>query len=119
MSTDLRGALDKLFALEKGWLDGDAGKPVTEEARERSDKVLSAMNAANNPSDSVFPTEDGGIRFYWSQSEDKMTVDIDPDGSVSLHRVGMTAGFQYLAFVDDSSLRAHLAVPATDSGDKL
>ena len=108
VSADLRHELDKLFALEEGWLDGDAGKPVTEEARERSEKVLNAMRAAGNPADSVFPVECGGLRFYWSESEDKLTVDIDPDGSVSLHRVGMPAGFQYLAFADEDSLRDHL-----------
>lgn len=112
MSTNLRTELDKLFALEKGWQDGDAGKPVTEEARERSEKVLRAMYAVNNPADSVFPNEDGGIRFYWSKSEDKLTVDIDPDGSVSLHRINMPSGFQYLAFVDESELRWHFKVIA-------
>jgi DsbC/DsbD-like thiol-disulfide interchange protein len=49
------------------------------------------MWACDNVAGSVFPTEDGGICLAWN-NETKLTVDVQPDGSVYVHKADITIG---------------------------
>lgn len=90
--------LEDLALLEDGWLDGDAGKAITVDALARAAEVADAAKELGNSTESVFPTEEGGVRFYWSESENQLTVDVEPSGDVSVHTVEMMSGvFQYVS----------------------
>ena len=81
----------KLRNLEEGWLDGEYGDPITDTALARAEEAVSAMWACDNVAGSVFPTEDGGICLAWN-NETKLTVDVQPDGSVYVHNADIVAG---------------------------
>ena len=109
MSANLRGDLDRLSALEDGWLDGDGGKSITPAAMARGREALNVISTSNNPATSVFPTEEGGVSFFWSRSEDMLTVDITPDGTMSMHRVSAPSMYQSEALANDDALRMLLS----------
>lgn len=81
----------KLRNLKDGWLDGEYGYRITETAFVRAEEAVSAMWACENLASGVFPIEDGGICFAWN-NETKLTVDVQPDGSVYAHKADIALG---------------------------
>ncbi len=81
----------KLRNLEEGWLDGEYGERITEIALARAEEAVSAMRVWGNFASGAFPIEDGGICFAWN-NETKLTVDVQPDGSVYVHKADISAG---------------------------
>lgn len=77
--------------LEDGWLDGEYGERISEVALVRAEEAVSAMQACENLASGVFPIEDGGICFAWN-NETKLTVDVQPDGSVYAHKADIALG---------------------------
>lgn len=105
----LAESLGAVMELEHGWLDGDSGNAVTAPARERAATIAEGLPAGHGDV-SVFPTEEGGVRFFWSESASKLTLDVEPSGDVCLHAVGMEPGtFQYVVLTEGESLVGHLA----------
>ena len=81
----------KLRNLKDGWLDGEHGNRIAETALARAEEAMSAMRVWGNFAGSVFPIEDGGICFAWN-NETKLTVDVQPDGSVYAHKADIALG---------------------------
>lgn len=101
--------LEDLSLLEDGWLDGDAGKAITADALARAAEVADAAKELGNSTESIFPTEEGGVRFYWSESENQLTVDVEPSGEVCVHTAELMSGaFQYVSLDWGVSLSEHL-----------
>lgn len=111
MTTTVRAALDALADLPQGWIDGQHGEKMAAAAIERGHAVIDAMEALRNVTDAVSPTEDGGVRFYWPDTEDELTVDVEPSGALYVH----TVDFEAATFRDDkipvdvTNLKAALA----------
>lgn len=80
-----------LRKLEDGWLDGEYGNRIAETALARAEEAVSVMQACGNVAGSVFPLEDGGICFGWGDCT-VLTVDIEPDGAVYVHRADIEVG---------------------------
>ncbi len=38
------------------------------------------MEDLGNVTGSVFPTEQGGVRFYWPLAENQLTIEVEPRG---------------------------------------
>lgn len=109
--TPAREALAALADLEEGWLYEDVGAPVTAEAMNRANEVLDAVENLQAPTPSVFPTEEGGVRFFWSETETQLTVDVEPSGDVCVHTAEMMSGtFQYVPLDWGVSLSEQLSV---------
>lgn len=85
-------ALAALTALEAGWLDGDAGEPITESALRITREVLEVVSELGAVTPSVFPTESGGVRLFWSRTETMVTVDVDPCGELYAHTADIPPG---------------------------
>ncbi len=106
-----REALISLTDLEDGWLDGDAGAATTAVALNRADEVLAAVNDLGAPAPSVFPTESGGVRFFWAETATQLTMDVEPWGDVCVHTAEMMSGvFQYVPLEWGVSLTEQLSV---------
>lgn len=107
MST-IADSLEGVFALDDGWLDGDAGRAVTNAAKERATDIAEGLTDGHGDV-SVFPTEDGGVRFFWSESVSRLSVDVEPNGDVCLHTADMKSGmFQYVVLTEGESLGEYL-----------
>lgn len=101
-------SLEGVFALEDGWLDGDAGSAVTDAAKERATAIAEGLTDGHGDV-SVFPTEEGGVRFFWAESASRLSVDVEPNGDVCLHTVSMKPGmFQYVVLTEGESLGEYL-----------
>lgn len=101
-------SLESVFALEDGWLDGDAGRAVTVNAKERAANIAEGLTEEHGDV-SVFPTEEGGVRFFWAESASRLSVDVEPNGDVCLHAAGMNPGiFQYVVLTEGESLGEYL-----------
>lgn len=81
----------KLRNLEEGWLDGEYGERISDTVLARAEEAVSAMVALDNLAGSVFPLEDGGICFGWGDCT-SLTVDVERDGSVYVHRADVEVG---------------------------
>ena len=93
-SQDTQHLLEQVTNLRKlddGWLDGEYGDHITESALTRAEEAVNVMQDCGNVAGSVFPIEDGGISFAWN-NETKLTVDVQPDGSVYVHRADVEVG---------------------------
>lgn len=75
----------ELSRLEQGWLDGELGEPVTDAAQRSAAVVIRSMERTGVATASVFPTEGGGVMFYWGGSPSMLTVEALPDGGLHLH----------------------------------
>lgn len=64
----------------------------TETLSPRVEAVLEAMQQADNLDALIFPMEDGSTRFYWAAAENKMTVDVSPDGEIYIHAADLATG---------------------------
>lgn len=97
LAEDVRASLDALAALERGWVDGEYGEPISPSVIERSRAVIDAMVALDTPACAVTPTEQGGVTFFWFDTENQLSVEVDPDGTLYAHTVDLKSG----TFMDD------------------
>ncbi|MET4164317.1 MULTISPECIES: hypothetical protein [Gordonia] len=84
--------LEALASLEEGWLDGDAGDAISAEVIDRGREVIKAMRNLGNITRSVFPTEEGGVRFYWPETENQLSIEVEPSGALYVHTADVEAG---------------------------
>ncbi|RMB75641.1 hypothetical protein AYK61_02570 [Rhodococcus sp. SBT000017] len=87
-----REALTALADLDEGWMDGEAGEPISDSVIQRGQMVIESMLALGNLTSTVFPTEEGGIRFYWSGNENQLSIEVEPDGAIYVHTADTDAG---------------------------
>lgn len=105
-----RMALGGLASLEEGWVDGDAGEAISAEVISRGAQVIDVMEDLGNVTRSVFPTEEGGVRFYWPRAENQLTIEVEPSGALYIHTADVAAGtFQDEAVPTDADLTDRLA----------
>ncbi|MBW4815950.1 MULTISPECIES: hypothetical protein [Rhodococcus] len=87
-----RAAVDSLADLDEGWLDGECGEPITAAVIERGRAVIDAMISLSNITRVVFPTEPGGIRFFWPEVENQLSIEVEPSGALYVHATDLRAG---------------------------
>ncbi|KAF0846478.1 hypothetical protein FNL39_105393 [Nocardia caishijiensis] len=87
-----RASVDALADLAEGWMDGESGEAISKLAIERAHTVIEAMISLGNFTRTIFPTEEGGIRFYWPEAENQLTIDVEPSGSLYIHAADVEAG---------------------------
>lgn len=105
-----RMALGGLASLEEGWVDGDVGEAISAEVISRGAQVIDAMEDLGNVTRSVFPTEEGGVRFYWPRAENQLTIEVEPSGALYIHIADVAAGtFEDEAVPTDADLTDRLA----------
>lgn len=105
-----RMALGVLASLEEGWVDGDAGEAISTEVISRGAQLIDVMEDLGNVTGSVFPTEQGGVRFYWPDAENQLTIEVEPSGALYIHTVDVAAGtFRDEAVPTDADLTERLA----------
>lgn len=92
LAADAQAALDRLTNLDEGWVDGNAGEAMSTEVVDRAVRLIDTMKCLGNVAESVFPTEQGGVRFYWPRTENQLTVEVEPSGTVYVHAVDTTVG---------------------------
>ncbi len=111
MTAAVRAALDTLAEIPRGWIDGQHGETPTAAVIVRGRAVIDAMDLLGNVTDTVFPTEDGGVRFYWPDTDDELTVDVEPSGALYVHTVDVEAATFRDSTIpaDVTDLRAALA----------
>lgn len=104
-------SLAELAALEQGWLDGDAGIPIAAAALNCAGSVLDSVTKSGTVAPSVFPTEEGGVQLFWSETDSKLTVNVEPDGGIAVHALDAhaAAGFQYMMFAEGEDISAFIA----------
>lgn len=88
----VRESLAVLAALEEGWLDGDAGQAISNLALIRAHAVINEMATLRNVTKSLFPTEEGGLRFYWPDTENQLSIEVEPSGALYIHTADLVAG---------------------------
>ncbi|MFD4460538.1 hypothetical protein [Nocardia sp. NPDC058480] len=94
----IRQLVGSLAALETGWIDGELGEPISPEVIDRSHAVIDAMIALGNITRTVFPTEEGGVRFYWPDAENQLSIEVEPHVALYIHTTDPSAG----TFADES-----------------
>ncbi|MEV5832867.1 hypothetical protein [Nocardia sp. NPDC052112] len=115
-----RASLDALADLGEGWVDGESGEKISAFVIERGHAVIEAMITLGNFTRIVFPTEEGGIRFYWPEAENQLTIDVEPNGDLYVHAADLDAGMfddgKISADVDDlpEALDSWLSEAAAD-----
>lgn len=91
---DLSSALKSLRALtnlEEGWLDGDSGEKVLQEAIAGAARIAQEIASRFSVVPAVFPTEDGGVQLAYGE-HGALTVDVEPNGSVYIHAADVAQG---------------------------
>ncbi|MFD4181980.1 hypothetical protein, partial [Rhodococcus sp. NPDC058514] len=100
----------ELAFLEEGWLDGEAGQAISTQVINRSVEVIDAMTNLGNVTRSVFPTEEGGVRFYWPDTENQLSIEVEPSCALYVHTADVAAGtFQDAAVPENADLTDRLA----------
>jgi type I restriction enzyme, R subunit len=113
-----RMVLGALASLEEGWVDGDTGEAISIEVISRGAQVIDVMEDLGNVTRSVFPTEPGGVRFYWPNTENQLTIEVEPTGALYIHTADVAAGtFQDEAVPKDADLTERLATWLVEQGD--
>lgn len=97
LAQDIRASLDALAGLERGWVDGEYGEPIGPSVIERGHVVINAMDNLNNIARTVTPTEHGGVTFFWLDTENQLSIEVNPDGTLYVHTVDLESG----TFMDD------------------
>ncbi|MFI6310830.1 hypothetical protein ACIBEK_12030 [Nocardia fusca] len=87
-----RQLVNDLANLEEGWIDGELGEAISPEVIERGNSVVDAMIALANITRTVYPTEEGGVRFYWPEAENQLSIEVEPDCALYIHAVDVAAG---------------------------
>jgi hypothetical protein len=116
LAEDVRASLDALAGLEQGRVDGERGEPISPSVIERGCAVINAMDALGNVARTVTPTEQGGVTFFWPDTENQLSIEVEPDGTLYVHTVDLESG----TFMDgrissdvnnlDGALRSWLAI---------
>ncbi|WP_109523550.1 hypothetical protein [Nocardia aurea] len=88
----VRQLLNDLADLEEGWIDGDSGEPISPEVIERGHAVVLAMIELGNITRVVSPTEEGGVRFYWHETENQLSIEVEPSRALYIHTADLSAG---------------------------
>lgn len=105
----LHTVLDELANLQPGGVDGDAGPRISEHALDRSRDLINAIPEPGRATAAVFPAEHGGVQFYWPDSTNQLSIDIDPSGALYIHAVDTAAAtFQTATIPADTALTDHL-----------
>ncbi len=99
-----RQSLEALANLEVGWVDGEVGEAIADSVIERGHAVIAAMLAIGNFTRTIFPTEEGGIRFYWPEAQNQLSIEVEPSGSIYVHSADIEAGT-----FDESTISADVA----------
>ena len=60
--------IDELRALPRGWAGNGQGEVIDTTLIEAAIRLLKSCAHAGTPEPSIFPTEEGEIRFQWSQN---------------------------------------------------
>lgn len=82
----VRESLDALADLEEGWMDGESGLPISPEAIKGGHTLIQAMiTLGSDITRIVYPTEGGGVLFYWPESENQLTIEVEPNGALYIH----------------------------------
>ncbi|CCQ13373.1 MULTISPECIES: type I restriction endonuclease subunit R [Nocardiaceae] len=111
-------ALGALAFLEEGWVDGDAGEIISREVISRSSQVIDVMADLGNVPGSVFPTEQGGVRFYWPHAGNQLTIEVEPSGALYIHTADVAAGtFQDETVPKDADLGERLSTWLVQEGN--
>lgn len=84
-----RAAIENISYLNEGWMDGESGEPVSSSVVERAHTVVEALISHGNITRSVTPTEGGGISFYWPNSENRLTIEVEPSSALYIHAVNL------------------------------
>ncbi|PTR24203.1 type I restriction enzyme R subunit [Rhodococcus sp. OK519] len=115
-----RKVLGALASLEDGWFDGDAGEAISTLVISRGAEVIDAMTDLGNVTKSIFPTEEGGVRFYWPDAENQLSIEVEPSGALYIHTADVAAGtFQDAAVPRDADITDRLATwLAEDDADE-
>ena len=50
------------------------------------------MRNLGNITRSVFPTKEGGVRFYWPETENQLSIEVEPSGALYVHAADVKAG---------------------------
>ena len=87
----VHSSLDALGELAEGWVDGESGQPITDIALERGRAVIDAMIALSNITRTVSPTEDGGVKFFWPEAENQLSIEVEPSGALYVHTTDLSA----------------------------
>ncbi|UGT53960.1 type I restriction endonuclease subunit R [Nocardia asteroides] len=113
-----RMALGELAFLEEGWVDGDSGESISTAVLSRGAQVIDVMEVLGNVTRSVFPTEQGGVRFYWPDAENQLTIEVEPSGALYIHTADVAAGtFRDESVPKDADLTERLATWLVEEDD--
>lgn len=104
-------ALGALAPLGPGAFDDAPAQPISAQAFARASDAIDAMRTFDNVATALFPTDTGGLCFYWPDSDNQMTVDVEPSGAVYVHVADLSAGtYRDETIPADSDLTSRLAV---------
>lgn len=78
--------LSEFASLPTGW-DGGDSKQISSIALEAAQKLLHALDVAENEAPGVFPVDTGGVLIEWANLESVRSVEILPDGGFELFRL--------------------------------
>jgi hypothetical protein len=84
--------LRALSNLELGWIDGESGSAISPTAMHLSQQILDALASARLVTESIFPTEQGGVQFEWRGPIKSVSLEVEPSGGLYLHLADLTAG---------------------------
>lgn len=105
----MRAEVQELSNLNEGWIDGENGSIISETALNRAHEVVQAVADAGLLVSSVFPTEEGGVKFFWSQSVNKLSFDVDRNGDLYAHCVDLKGNtFREETITINDNLAVHL-----------
>lgn len=102
-------------ALDPATFDDAPAQPISAQVFARASEAIDAMRALDNVATTLFPTDTGGLRFYWPDSDNQMTVDVESSGAVYVHVTDLPAGtYRDETIPADSDLTNRLAVWLAD-----
>ena len=102
-------------ALDPAAFDDAPAQPISARVIARASEAIDAMRALDNVATALFPTDTGGLRFYWPDSDNQMTVDVELSGAVYVHVTDLPAGtYRDETIPADSDLTNRLAVWLAD-----
>lgn len=75
---DVQARLEELAYLPDGWLDGEQGKSLNNEAlRWLGDTFENSFNTEKLPLPATFPTPSGDIQFEWSFNDNEISLEVN------------------------------------------
>lgn len=79
--------LEQLAKLRPGWVDGDEGEAISSRTIEVSQVLVEQVIETGAVTRNVYPTEEGGIRFYWPESFNQLSIEVEPTGTLYIHSI--------------------------------